>query len=454
MSGDSELFAHFISVLEEAGVPYCILAGYDGYPERIGSDVDFMVPAAWAGRLPGLIATGAGRGGAHLIQYLRHETTAAYFVVARTEHGRVTYLHPDWSADYRRRGRLWLEARQVLEHRRRHARGFWIPAAADAFAYYLIKKIDKGHRLQEDQAEQLRCRFLEDPVGGARVLREWLPEKVAAQVEEAVRTGQWEMAPALGQLRALLNSRAPAEKWDTRVRQAVSNARRFASRLAAPTGLHIVFLGPDGSGKSSIIERVSLEMAQAFRRVSYHHLRPGLLVSKRAGGMVTDPHAKPLRGNFLSILKLIHFTLDYWVGGLVSLWPAKVRSTFVVFDRYFHDLLADPRRYRYGGPPRLARLLGRTVPQPDLVFLLDAPPELLQQRKQEIPLSEGVRQRGAYLALQPEFREARVIDVSQSLDQVVSQVLGEIIAFQARRIAARLEVQQSSASIAVTRPAA
>ena len=56
----------------------------------------------------------------------------------------------------------------------------------------------------------------------------------------------------------------------------------------------------------------------------------------------------------------------------------------MLFDRYHGDLLVDPRRYRYGGPMSLARLIVRFMPQPDLVFFLDATPEILLARKQEV----------------------------------------------------------------------
>lgn len=454
MAGNRDMFVHFIQVLEEAQTPYCILAGYDGYPDDIGSDVDFMVSNEWSDRLPGLIALAAARSSGHLIQYLRHETTATYFVIARLNGKTVSYLHPDSSTDYRRHGRRWLEAEGVLERRRRHARGFWIPAAADAFAYYLIKKIDKAQRLDERQAQQLTRRYLEDPDGGSKVIRRLLPVPEAQTIEQAARSGSWSTFTSLGHLRTALHARTPIEPWSTRIRQAAADLQRFTDRLIAPTGLHIVFLGPDGSGKSSIISTVCSEMSKAFRRVQYQHLRPGLLVPKRRGGMVvTDPHGKPPRGTLASTFKLVHFWLDFVIGASVWLLPQKVRSTLIVFDRYYHDIVADPLRYRYGGSLRLARWLGRIVPQPDLVFILDAPAAVLQQRKKEVSLEEGERQRSAYLELRSEFRQARVIDVAQPLDKVIADVLGHICDCQEARTARRLRVPRSVTPSAIADPA-
>ena len=91
-----------------------------------------------------------------------------------------------------------------------------------------------------------------------------------------------------------------------------------------------------------------------------------------------------------------------------------------MFARYYHDLLADPARYRYGGSLLLARLLGKLLPQPDLVFILDAPADVLQSRKQEVPFEESVRQRTAYRCLKGEYKRAYIIDASVPLDKVVA----------------------------------
>ncbi|HEU4708136.1 MAG TPA: hypothetical protein VFS17_02395, partial [Methylophilaceae bacterium] len=70
MANNSALFKQLIRKFEDAGMPYCILAGYDGYPETIDSDVDFMIHSSWSSKLPELIAETASDGGAHLVQSL------------------------------------------------------------------------------------------------------------------------------------------------------------------------------------------------------------------------------------------------------------------------------------------------------------------------------------------------------------------------------------------------
>jgi thymidylate kinase len=442
MSGNQGIFRELVDVFEEASVPYCILAGYDGLPEDISSDIDFMIDAEWAPHLPVLLQIIAGRSGAHMVQCIHHETTATYFALARLEGGVVSYLHPDSSTDYRRSGRLWLHAGPVLRARRRHRNGFWIPSAADAFAYYLIKKIDKG-ALDQAQGAELSRRFAEDPAGCENALRRMLFASSARAIAIAARNGDWRpIALSLPRLATELQQRAGAERFRDRLRQTAADLRRIAGRMSQPTGLSIAFLGADGSGKSTLIKRVSEELAESFRQVRYRHLRPGVLVMRRGdGGIVVDPHARPARGVPGSLLKLLHFWADYVVGGMVWLYPLRVRSTLVIFDRYYHDLLADPLRYRYGGPLAPARWLGRLVPQPDLSFVLDVPAEVLQARKQEVPFVESQRQRDAYIETATGMRGAHVIDASRPVEEVVSRILEQVIRHLEARTAHRLALE-------------
>jgi len=94
----------------------------------------------------------------------------------------------------------------------------------------------------------------------------------------------------------------------------------------------------------------------------------------------------------------------------------------VICDRYYHDILIDPKRYRYGGPISVARLIGQLMPQPDLWVLLDASTEVLQARKQEVSKEETSRQRLAYLAFAKAQKSYVVVDASQTLDNVIADV--------------------------------
>ena len=189
----------------------------------------------------------------------------------------------------------------------------------------------------------------------------------------------------------------------------------------------VAVFGPDGAGKTAVINSVVSRLGGAASGIETRHLRPHLPTLRRqrkAGGPVVNPHARPAKPPLVSALQLAVWVASYWFDKvLVPTGGLQVR----IYDRYYHDVLVDPRRYRYGGSAWFARLLARAVPQPDLVIILDAPAEVLRSRKQEVTEEETVRQRMAYLELASAFLNSEVVDAVHPLEKVVGCVETKIV---------------------------
>ena len=185
----------------------------------------------------------------------------------------------------------------------------------------------------------------------------------------------------------------------------------------------IAFLGCDGSGKSAVIREVTHRLEAEGLTVTPGHWRPKPFGSSSpASQAADDPHGQSPRGFASSILKLGWLWLNWRVAWLLAA-GRNARGGMLLFDRYHADLLVDPCRYRYGGPMILARLASRLMPQPDRVIFLDATPEVLLSRKQEVDEAALTRSRSAYLDLCRTHPRFKIIDASKPLDEVVSHVM-------------------------------
>lgn len=437
--------ARLLRFLEREGIAYCVLGGRRRSTIEGAGDLDLVIEPAVLQQLPKILYRFCRETGLQLVQCIQHEVTCFFYVLAwRDRAGNRSFLMPDVCGDFLRSGRLFLTASELISERRRvHTdggkdAGFFVPAPRHGFIYYLLKKVDKLS-LAEGHSEFLNGLWAEDPTGASAQIERFWHGADAAVLAAAARTGRWEeVRPRLPELRSALHTllrRSPHLAW--------GETRRRVRRVLYPTGLQVVLLGSDGSGKSSVIEALTRTGVPGFRRLHYTHFRPGwgnpqnARLNPRPNPL---PHGQPPRSAFGSTAKLLYYAADFLAGYLLETRPRKVRSTLMLFDRYYHDLVVDPQRYRYGGALSAARCIGTLVPRPDLVILLDAPAETVRARKDELPLQEIERQREAYVGLMRSLPYGRVVDAAQPLDRVVADVEEAIVQRLAEGTRARLKV--------------
>ena len=199
----------------------------------------------------------------------------------------------------------------------------------------------------------------------------------------------------------------------------------------------IAFTGTDGSGKSTVINRLTplLEKMNPSG-VHYEHLRPNWLppLSRYSGGPqkeaeepVLSPHEKTPSGLVGSLFRLSYYSLDYLFGYWFKIRPiAKKGGKICLFDRYFHDIVIDPRRLRISLPNRLIGVFFSMVPSPDLIICLGADAELIYARKPETSLEEVRRQVAGLKELSERESRAAWIDTGQSPEDTIEQVVDAI----------------------------
>jgi thymidylate kinase len=434
--------------LERAGVPYCLLGRHDDAPWDGRSDVDLVVPGELLpDRLGEILRTVAARHGASIVQAVDHDS-AWSFVLAGWDGSARYFIRLDaWPAPDVR-GLRFHRGAELLADRRRH-RGVFLPAPALEFGCSLTRRLAKGD-LTETHTEALAELYASDPAGCEReVLRFWRAP-AARTIVAGARAGAWdEVRRRTGELGAALRRgavlHAPLGTARRAVARHVARARHF---LGPRVGFHVVLLGPDGVGKSTLMEGLRRELAGASSGVSLQTVPPSLRqlrdgtyrvrAMNHSQGSSTRPHALPDHSLALSLLKLGYWLLYYLVFYQFTVRPALARGRLVLHHRYLVDALVDPRRYRYAGPGWILRLMWRVTPKPDLVIVLDAPPEVIRARKRELPLEEIRRQRAAYRALVDTLPNGRLLDAARPIDRTLAEATEIALRSMAERTARRL----------------
>jgi thymidylate kinase len=218
--------------------------------------------------------------------------------------------------------------------------------------------------------------------------------------------------------------------------------------------LTVALIGPDGSGKTTVSDRLKTELGLPVRSiymgvnlqaacVMLPHTR--LLVAVRRRLHSDDPEAAsdletvrpppatvPRRAlaSVRSGLRLANWLAEE----AYRLWVARRhtrRGEVVIFDRHFFvDFFAADISADCASRPLTRRIHGfmlqHVFPKPDLVVCLDAPAEVLYARKPEGTLERVRRKREESLAALSALPQCLVVDATKSPDQVVSEVASAI----------------------------
>jgi thymidylate kinase len=442
MTRRSLLATRLLDFLEVERIDYVLVGDVRQFPHQIPGDIDIVVDPDVIPRIPKVLAKFCITHRSRIVQMLQHEQNAYYYTLAISAHDlAVDFLHPDICGDFIRRGRLLLKAKDILARRVRIFAtkadnfSFFVPDPPLAFIYYLVKKIDKGD-LREHHGEYLSFLWQKDPQGARRQLgRFWSVREIETLIDAAEKNRWGDIRKELSILQYGLRSGLSFTP-----RHYCLELFRRLRRTLNPTGLHVVFLGPDGAGKSTVLRKIEQNLAPAFRLTKRYHLRPFFGRPSDSDIPNPNPHGRPLRDMFSSFVKLAVWWLDFTIGYCVDVFPRLVSSTFVLFDRYYCDLSVDHQRYRYGGPTWLVTLVGKLIPSPNIVILLQAPVEVIRARKQEVPDAEIARQIALYKRALRRMPNGYVVDSSRPLGEVVSAVEEIILAYMSARAEKRLRL--------------
>jgi thymidylate kinase len=402
--------AHFartlFRLLRESSIRYCVLHGWDELPDHLSSDLDLAIHPQDKPAIPSILES-MRHNGYTPYQWKNYATKGHSFYFYWTTGSTTHTAAVDMIFEHRRAGMILASGEELVSSRMRHG-DFWIAAPAIEYSYLLAKKAAKG---KASLSQSLRLKLLVETLGRAKA------EKIAGEIfagDLNVRIVDACAQGSIGQeLRALQQKSWRGSRSSDvfgLIRYWVGDFRRTIWRMSEPAGILLAIMGPDGVGKSTVIEGLSQEFVIPLRRQTLFHWRPELLARRKGKGPVTEPHGQTPRGPLTSMAYLSVFFADCWAGYLFVIWARLVKSDFVQFDRYFHDVLVDPLRYRYGGPTWYAAFLCRLLPEPDLVILLDANEDLILARKTELPRAEIQRQRVAYRNLR--FKRAREVYVA------------------------------------------
>ena len=384
---------HIKQIIEflNANADYAVLRNFERLPDRNDSrDIDIIITRKSYKKIKQALVELIDRSGWKIITYLKSDRLITY-VCATTTEGKTEIVQWDFFFDTSVWGVQLMSAQEFLAHKQ-----------FNGFLYYV----------------GIECQFLDKILYNCTVGSKY-PEKYRATRDAAQNTDI--VKKKIKQIFGCDNADECEQKRGKRLffKALWSNIKRrpfgvlasillflytfIGNYLRSRTGFSIGFTGPDGSGKTTVIDTILERIAPVFKTAhKYYHFRPTLFgnlgevahsagIKKEVDRNYSDPHRGGKTGKLNSFVRLCYYSLDYIIGYFVKVKPVTRITRVVVFDRYYTDIICDSRRSRIYLSPKFLYWWGKLfIPTLDYNILLTASSETILARKRELD-EEGIK---------------------------------------------------------------
>lgn len=434
---------------DRSGVDHFILRNYEGLPERNDSkDVDVIIRPGAYRRAKAIMLDVLRRHGVPNYYVVKYERVRCWFGM---DVDRGFAIHIDLIEGYVNKGFELIGFDTLYANTVRYRDYRVLNDPYDIAMLLLYKTINAG-TLKPAYRERLSSGYADHGPEVDRILASVMPKTLADAAVAHLRSGDYGWFERNARTISVQTKRIALR------RHPFGTAARVVSFLAEKTGhiiLHpkryrkfIAVEAPDGTGKTTFIDALRVELAKLFvcdlEKMRVYHFRPTLLPNLGAVGErmkvmeqdkdFTNPHRNAPANPLSSLLRMGYYWVDYIIGGMVVIRKDVQFDRFSIFDRYIYDFVVDPLRSRINLPKAVRVAFARSVPQPDITFVLMTDAETVYRRKQELSLDEIGRQLGEFAGLKRMLPGAVELDAGQSPDEIVRDAARIIVDRYTRKV--------------------
>lgn len=400
---EAEVLGNLFDAFSSRCIRYGVLRNFESLPLGIdGSDIDILVHPDDLLTALEEIHKAARSSEAQFAKSYQDDMITQFVMTKRSTENALLTIKVDILHNRQIMGIQFLSAEEMLEDLRTH-NGISVVSELvmliDKWSFLLLLRSP----LDQKYTAEFAAIAEQQSDAVAKLLDRFLPQQRSRQIVQALIEGKGSTLTLTGSERR----RALWRLWREQGAIAPLRSLRFVwFRLRDRLRPHGVFLsvsGPDGSGKTTVIDMVIKELGVIYGEgaVHYAHFRPTVLpriaeVAKRAGTLdkvdenYDRPHRATPSGWAGSMVRLAYYGLDYVGGYYQSILPVLKRREVILYDRYYYDMIADSFRSRISLPMPLLRSFGRLLPLPQYAFFIHVDAEEIHRRKQELTLEQIV----------------------------------------------------------------
>jgi hypothetical protein len=197
---------------------------------------------------------------------MHHDIYAKNFFIYSTE--LKSFLNLDLYGELSKEGILLYNEKEMFNSIN-YYENFPILSTEKDFFTYLIKKLYKGD-LNRNNFSFLRLLYSKDKNSCISLIKQYFTKNNSI-INKSFEDNNFDLLTSNRNI--IISEFLNNKKFNLSI--FIFNKLRVLKRIQNSTGLAIGFLGPDGSGKSTIIDTI-ISSTLPFRRKDYFHLKPKL----------------------------------------------------------------------------------------------------------------------------------------------------------------------------------
>lgn len=419
--------------LNEEKIPYVVLRNYESLPDSIGHDIDILVDEKAFERYLYIIHEVLFQENWIIIQkenrlgFQSNTVTSTQFEKQPEKSIRWDTLSP-----YTWKGITWVDTDEVMKQRIFHKNLFYVPSPGTEGSILLLKELLQQGKIRERYYSRIQSGLLKDPEGFKLTLKKFFDEEIVIFLLTNAQMENWDTINANFKS---IRSNLIIKSIKSNLSSFLFNSMKFVfghftDYLNGRNNLFICLIGPDGSGKSTVSQGIIDATEDLFDKRLYFHGHYGIIPELKQllpfdFGNKTERKISSVNGGKRSVkpvfiyVMMVYYALDFIIGSIKYSFRRN-SSHLILFDRYFYDYCIQNPQIT---PDNfLFRVLSLIVPRPDLIIYLNAPAELIFDRKPELTVDEIRAQEKICREITRREPRAFLIDNTLPLDTVIDNI--------------------------------
>lgn len=421
----SDFVKQFFTNLNKDNIRYAVLRNYELLPEDNDSkDVDIIVEPAVINEVVVILKETAQDNGYQLI-WVNELDYLEGFVFVKIDGSNVYSIKLDIFNGFKWRGCSYINHNVILNSTIEY-NGFKVPLKAHEAFIMIVYYVLYAKGIKSKYLEKISTNANNNINDFKKIIELTFQPKLAKKIIDLVKINKIE---ELVSLRAEIRSNVISNNYKNKniLSSFIEHIKtEYWSRNKF--GTMITFSGPDGAGKSTLVDAVMdvfYSLGINGSKTPHHFLTtnvPSLhklpcSPAKHAKQDYTKPYQAKTAGVLSSIIRTIYYYFAFFLDRIVFVKKDLRGNQIVVFDRYYIDIIADPTRIRIGLKKSLIQKVFSTLPSPDFTFVVLADKEHILSRKNELTEDKLVELLKEYSSLPNIISNCSVLYNNSSIDE-------------------------------------